>query len=62
MKCMECGAGPAEAAQACPQCEAPLTGSAPARMRRSQRYLLISVVFFLILYMVGVVGLVKTPQ
>ena len=32
------------------------------RMRRSQRYLLMSVVFFLILYMVGVVGLVKTSQ
>jgi hypothetical protein len=62
VKCIGCGAEPAEAAQACPQCEAPLTGSAPVRMRRSQRYLLISVVFFLILYMVGVVGLVKTPQ
>jgi hypothetical protein len=59
---MECGAETAEAAQACPQCEAPLTGSAPVRMRRSQRHLLISFGFFLILYMVGVVGHVKTPQ
>lgn len=74
MRCVECGAETAEAAQRCARCGAPPAGPgdclaaaaagdawpASAWMRRGQRYFLISLVFFLILYLIGVVGLLKT--
>jgi hypothetical protein len=37
-------------------------GEPPARARRDQRYLIISLVFCLFLYMIGVIGLNETPQ
>src|SRR5690242_6995215 len=72
--CVECGQETAGAAQRCARCGAPAAGpgdrltaapagdawSSSAWMRRGHRYFFISLTFFLILYMIGVVGLLKT--
>jgi hypothetical protein len=36
--------------------------SVPTWVRRGQRYFLVSLIFFLVLYAIGVVGVNKTPQ
>jgi hypothetical protein len=36
--------------------------SVPAWVRRGQRYFFVSLIFFLVLYVIGVVGINKTPQ
>lgn len=62
-RCARCGAPPARPMPVAAGPAAAAAGDAwptSAWMRHGQRYFLISLIFFLILYLIGVVGLLKT--